>query len=173
MPIKLRFPRIIFSWNDWGGEWFFIKWDPSKILVEFKFWSLGIFSGLLRFYIQYHGPLQIHHASRVITVNPLSPNFHIQILQTGLYTFPESISWENLIKYQCNFPLGDHFTNSHTLFVFANFAFCSSLFRCCSLIHTANVNKNNRWERDTDCKKIDNFCRKHQLNAQKKHKNVN
>ena len=34
------------------------------------------------------------------TLNPLSPNIHIQILQTGLYTFPFRISWENLIKDQ-------------------------------------------------------------------------
>ena len=30
-------------------------------------------------------------------INPLSPNIHIQILQTGLYTFSWRISWENLI----------------------------------------------------------------------------
>ena len=30
--------------------------------------------------------------------NPLSPNIHIQILQTDLHTFPLRISWENLIK---------------------------------------------------------------------------
>ena len=34
------------------------------------------------------------------TLNPLSPNIHIQILQTSLYTFPFRISWENLIKDQ-------------------------------------------------------------------------
>ena len=28
--------------------------------------------------------------------NPLSPNIHIQILQTNLHTFPLRISWENL-----------------------------------------------------------------------------
>ena len=32
--------------------------------------------------------------------NPLSPNIHIQILQTDLHTFPLRISWENLIKHQ-------------------------------------------------------------------------
>ena len=31
-------------------------------------------------------------------VNPLSPNIHIQILQTDLHTFPLGISLENLIK---------------------------------------------------------------------------
>ena len=33
-------------------------------------------------------------------LNPLSPNIHIQILQTDLYTFPYRISWEKLIKDQ-------------------------------------------------------------------------
>ena len=33
-----------------------------------------------------------------IEVNPLSPNIHIQILQTDLHTFPLRISCENLIK---------------------------------------------------------------------------
>ena len=33
-------------------------------------------------------------------VNPLSPNIHIQILQTNLHTLPLRISWENLIKPQ-------------------------------------------------------------------------
>ena len=32
-----------------------------------------------------------------LLLNPLSPNINIQILQTGLYTFPLRISWENLI----------------------------------------------------------------------------
>ena len=39
MPIKLKFPRTIFSWNDWGGEWSFKKGDPSKILVKFLYFS--------------------------------------------------------------------------------------------------------------------------------------
>ena len=30
-------------------------------------------------------------------INPLSPSIQIQILQTGLYTFPLRIGWENLI----------------------------------------------------------------------------
>ena len=33
-------------------------------------------------------------------VNLLSPNIHIQILQTDLYSFPSRISWENLMKDQ-------------------------------------------------------------------------
>ena len=37
-------------------------------------------------------------------LNPLSPNIHIQILQTDLYTFPSRISRENLIKDQGIFP---------------------------------------------------------------------
>ena len=32
------------------------------------------------------------------SINPLSPNIHIQILQTDLHTSPLRISWENLIK---------------------------------------------------------------------------
>ena len=35
--------------------------------------------------------------------NPLSPNIHIQILQTDLPTFPLRISYENLIKDQSIF----------------------------------------------------------------------
>ena len=38
-------------------------------------------------------------------LNPLSPNIHIQILRTGLYTFPLRISWESLIKDQGIFSL--------------------------------------------------------------------
>ena len=33
-------------------------------------------------------------------INPLSPNIHLQILQTGLHRFPSRISWENLTKDQ-------------------------------------------------------------------------
>ena len=33
-----------------------------------------------------------------VEFNSLSPNIHVQILQTGLYTFPLRIIWENLIK---------------------------------------------------------------------------
>ena len=32
-------------------------------------------------------------------------NIHIQIPPADLYTFPDRISWENLIKYQSIFPL--------------------------------------------------------------------
>ena len=35
---------------------------------------------------------------KTIHLNPLSPNIHIQILQTDLQTSPLRISWENLIK---------------------------------------------------------------------------
>ena len=42
-------------------------------------------------------------ATRVF--NPLSPNIHIQILQTDLHTSPLTISWENLIKDQSIFSM--------------------------------------------------------------------
>ena len=35
-----------------------------------------------------------------VCIDPLSPNIHKQILQTDLYTFPNRISWEKLIKDQ-------------------------------------------------------------------------
>ena len=38
-------------------------------------------------------------------LNPLSPNIHIQILQTDLHTFSLRISWENLIRDQRFFSL--------------------------------------------------------------------
>ena len=38
-------------------------------------------------------------------INPLSPNIHIQILQTDLHTSPLTISWENLIKDQSIFSI--------------------------------------------------------------------
>ena len=51
-------------------------------------------------------------------INLLSPSICIQILPTGLYTFPYRISWENLIKDQSIF-LWWYFysliTNSHTV----------------------------------------------------------
>ena len=37
------------------------------------------------------------NSSKLTFINPLSPNIHIQILQTDLYTFPLRMSWENLI----------------------------------------------------------------------------
>jgi len=40
-----------------------------------------------------------------LSLNPLSPNIHIQILQTDLLTFPFRMSKENLIKDQSVFPL--------------------------------------------------------------------
>ena len=48
-------------------------------------------------------------------LNPLSPNIHIQILQTDLYTFPYRMSKENLIKKIKAFPFGDDFIYSHNL----------------------------------------------------------
>ena len=40
-----------------------------------------------------------------VSINPLSPNIHKQILQTDLYIFPYRISWEKLIKDQRFFSL--------------------------------------------------------------------
>ena len=40
-----------------------------------------------------------------ISIDSLSPNIHLQILQTDLHTFPLRISWENLIKDQGIFSL--------------------------------------------------------------------
>ena len=40
-----------------------------------------------------------------LSLNPLSPDIHLQILHTDLYTFPLRISWENLIKDQGIFAL--------------------------------------------------------------------
>ena len=40
-----------------------------------------------------------------LSLNPFSPNIHIQILQTDLYTFPYRMSKENLIKDESIFPL--------------------------------------------------------------------
>ena len=47
-----------------------------------------------------------------------SPNIHLKILQTELYTFPHRIlSWENsIVKDQDIFSFGNHFINSHNLF---------------------------------------------------------
>ena len=38
-----------------------------------------------------------------VQFNPLSPNIHLQILQTDLYILPWRMSWENLIKDQAIF----------------------------------------------------------------------
>ena len=56
--------------------------------------------------------------SRLITIhflNPLSPNVHIQILQTGLYTIPFKDKLREFDKRSKYFLLGDHFINSHNL----------------------------------------------------------
>ena len=38
-------------------------------------------------------------------LDPLSPNIHMQNLQTDLYTFPSRISWENFLKDHGSFSL--------------------------------------------------------------------
>ena len=43
--------------------------------------------------------------SKFNLLNPLSPNIHIEILQTDLHTFSWRISWENLVKDQIFFYL--------------------------------------------------------------------
>ena len=43
--------------------------------------------------------------SKFNLLNPLSPNIHIQILQTDLHTFSWRTSWENLVKDQIFFYL--------------------------------------------------------------------
>ena len=47
----------------------------------------------------------VPRSTRKWPLNSSSPNIHIQILQTGLYTFPLRISWENLLKDQSIFSL--------------------------------------------------------------------
>ena len=46
---------------------------------------------------------------------PLSPNTHMQILQTDLHTFPLRMFWENLKKRSRHFLFRDDFINSHNL----------------------------------------------------------
>ena len=48
-------------------------------------------------------------------LNPLSPNIHIQILQTDQHTFPSMNELKKFDKRSRHFPLGDHFINSHNL----------------------------------------------------------
>ena len=48
-------------------------------------------------------------------LNPLSPNIHIQILQTDRHTFPSMNELREFDKRSRHFPLGDHFINSHNL----------------------------------------------------------
>ena len=48
-------------------------------------------------------------------LNPLSPNIHIQILQTDRHTFPSMNELKKFDKRSRHFPLGDHFINSHNL----------------------------------------------------------
>ena len=55
------------------------------------------------------------HSWSLTSINPLSPNMHIQILQTDLYTFSQRMCWENLVKEPRHFLLGDQFINSHNL----------------------------------------------------------
>ena len=51
--------------------------------------------------------------------NPLSPNIHIQTLQTDLHTFPKRMTFElrEFDKRSKRVCLGDHFINSHNLSV--------------------------------------------------------
>ena len=44
-------------------------------------------------------------ACMLVTIDPLSPNIHIRILQTGFHTFPYGISGENLLTDHSTFPL--------------------------------------------------------------------
>ena len=50
-----------------------------------------------------------------LAVNPLSPNIHIQILQTGLYITLKNKLGEFGRRFK-HFLLGDHFINSHNYF---------------------------------------------------------
>ena len=50
-----------------------------------------------------------------VSLNPLSPSIHIQILQTDPYTFPLRISRENLIKDQGILSCVSHFINAYNL----------------------------------------------------------
>ena len=47
-------------------------------------------------------------------LNPLSPNIHIQILQTDLHIFPQT-ELREFAKRSKHFLLDDHFINSHNL----------------------------------------------------------
>ena len=58
---------------------------------------------------------QGHVACFNFTVNPLSPNIHMQILQTDLYTFSLQNEYRESDKRSKRFPFGDHFIYSHNL----------------------------------------------------------
>ena len=99
------------GWGGWGASLFsrHLKAEAKGICIRgFSFPSHPIWGGkdMLPFF------------------NPTSPDIHLQILQTYLYTFPYWISGENLKNYQ-HFCFGDHFINSHNLFSWT----CSDIVR--------------------------------------------
>ena len=59
--------------------------------------------------------MDINRSHNFFSFNPLSPNIHIQILQTGLYTFPYKDKLREFDKRSRHFLLGDHFMNSYNL----------------------------------------------------------
>ena len=53
-----------------------------------------------------------HLLQMKFNLNPLSPNIHIQILQTDRHTFPSMNELRKFDKRSRHFPLGDHFISS-------------------------------------------------------------
>ena len=99
-----------------SSAWRFLSLVSSQVAP----WGLYL---MYTFSFLFHIFLCLFHTShntpktwtKLCIINPLSPNIHIQILQTDLYTCPSWMSWENLIKDEKHFPSGDHFINSHNL----------------------------------------------------------
>ena len=63
-------------------------------------------------------PISTYIFSRLIIIHlltPLTPNIHIEIIQTGLYTIPYKDKLREFDKRSKHFLLGDHFTNSYNL----------------------------------------------------------
>jgi len=82
--------------------------------------------------------------------NPWSPGIIIQILLTGLHTF----HWENLLRHQRQFIFGDHFPNSHDLYVLL----CTDMVRRNLMLITIGAQRVNSVKLIVRKPKIVNMC---------------
>ena len=105
------------GWVNKGGCWRPTECQARvkvRLLATFKFSVSKHFIILLPFHIELAGVLFWNVWGRVF---PLSPNIHMQILQTDIHTFPrDTVSWGILIIRTKHFLFGDHLINSHNHF---------------------------------------------------------
>ena len=92
-----KFSRATATNISLSKQYLMLRTNNRKLILILNLWTSKSF-GVFFFHPGSWKDKNLSAPQMYFPLNRLSPNIHIQILQTDLHTSPLGISWENLIK---------------------------------------------------------------------------